>query len=73
MKSQESSSDGGSSIPVAFHVLLVVCPVDASAEREAVEAALLERVRSELLSDEAVTKFCSLIDGARRACGSVRK
>ena len=37
------------------------CPVDATARREAVESAILEPVRSELLSDEAVERFCSLI------------
>jgi len=37
------------------------CPVDATAKREDVEGAILEPVRSELLSDEAVESFCSQI------------
>ncbi len=37
------------------------CGVDATARREEVEAAILEPVRSALLCDEAVDRFCSLI------------
>ena len=37
------------------------CPVDATARQDVVESAILAPVRSELLSDEAVDRFCSLI------------
>jgi site-specific DNA recombinase len=37
------------------------CPVDATAKRTEVEAAILDPVRYELLSDEAVERFCAQI------------
>jgi len=37
------------------------CPVDATARLDAVESAILQPIKSELLSPEAVEKFCNLI------------
>jgi site-specific DNA recombinase len=37
------------------------CPVDATARLDAVESAILQPIKSELLSREAIEKFCSLI------------
>jgi Recombinase zinc beta ribbon domain len=37
------------------------CPVDATARLDVVDSTILQPIKSELLSPEAVEKFCSLI------------